>query len=122
MNLSPSWTTYLSERGHEAIHWSQVGDPRAPDRALLDWARASGHVVFTNDLDFGVLLAIAGATGPSVFQVRALDLTPDRIGPAVVRVLEEHADVLTQGALVTLDEHAARVRILPIQRTSSAGP
>jgi predicted nuclease of predicted toxin-antitoxin system len=59
--------------------------------------------VFTNDLDFGLLLATAGAAGPSVLQVRTLDLTPDGIGAELVHVLRDHEDVLRSGALVTLD-------------------
>lgn len=117
MNLSPLWATFLVDQGFEAVHWSTVGDARAADLVLLAWARDTEHVVFTNDLDFGVLLAMAGAAGPSVLQVRTLDLTPDAIGSAVVRVLHAHEDVLRRGALVTLDARTARVRILPIQQT-----
>lgn len=57
MNLSPAWVGFLEAQGFVAVHWSDVGDPRAPDRALMSWAREHGHVVFTHDLDFSVLLA-----------------------------------------------------------------
>lgn len=116
MNLSPVWATFLVGHGFEAVHRSAVGDPRAPDSAILEWARAASHVVFTNDLDFGVLLAIAGAVGPSVLQVRTLDLTPQGVGEHVVRVLRDHAELLASGALVTVDARTSRVRILPIQQ------
>jgi len=33
MNLSPGWIPLLLAAGHEALHWSEVGDPRAPDTA-----------------------------------------------------------------------------------------
>jgi uncharacterized protein DUF5615 len=35
MNLSPLWVEQLSRAGFEAVHWSNVGDPRAPDRTLM---------------------------------------------------------------------------------------
>ena len=70
MNLTPAWVDYLSASGIEAQHWSTIGSPRAPDEEVLEWARSRDWVVFTNDLDFGALLAKAGALGPSVFQVR----------------------------------------------------
>ncbi len=45
----------------------------------MDWARPSGYVVFTHDLDFGALLAASHAGGPSVIQVRAQDVLPDHL-------------------------------------------
>lgn len=35
MNLSPEWVAYLNDQGWEAGHWSQLGDPTAPDREIL---------------------------------------------------------------------------------------
>ncbi len=43
----------LATKGIEAVHWTAVGDPRAPDDELLRYAREYGYVVFTHDLDFG---------------------------------------------------------------------
>jgi predicted nuclease of predicted toxin-antitoxin system len=53
MNLSPDWVGAFSKRGIAAVHWSSIGDPRAEDQVLMDWARANTYVVFTHDLDFG---------------------------------------------------------------------
>jgi predicted nuclease of predicted toxin-antitoxin system len=114
MNLSPRWVEVLERHGHEALHWSSIGDPRATDRRIMDWARNNGFVVFTHDLDFGVILAVTQASGPSVVQVRAQDVTPDHLGDLVLSALERHADVIEAGALIVLDEARARLRILPI--------
>ena len=35
MNLSTEWIPLLRAAGHEAVHWSEVGDPRAPDGDLM---------------------------------------------------------------------------------------
>ena len=56
----------LATKGIEAVHWTAVGDPRAPDDELLRYAREHGYVVFTHDLDFGALLALTRAHSPSV--------------------------------------------------------
>jgi hypothetical protein len=64
MNLSPDWVDELSKHGWAAAHWSAIGDPRATDREIMDWARVNSHVVFTHDLDFGTMLALTHATGP----------------------------------------------------------
>jgi predicted nuclease of predicted toxin-antitoxin system len=50
MNLSPDWVSALVANGFDATHWSTVGDPRADDSVIMDWARANNYVVFTHDL------------------------------------------------------------------------
>ncbi len=115
MNLSPDWVPVLQINGWPAIHWSAVGDPRATDRSIMDWAVAHNHVVFTHDLDFGTTLALTHATGPSVLQVRARDVLPDHLSPIVIAALRQHNDDLQAGALVVVDEATSRVRILPFQ-------
>jgi len=118
MNLTPEWIPFLQAGGVEAVHGASVGDFGAKDEVLMRWAAEQGYVVFTNDLDFGALLATGGTDGPSVIQVRALDLVPESIGDAVLGVLRAHADVLASGALVTLDNARTRIRVLPIRRGS----
>lgn len=117
MNLSPAWVQFLGAAGIQTVHWSGVGDPRAKDSTLVDWGRKNGAVIFTHDLDFSALVAITKAKGPSVVIVRTQDVLPDAIGAEVVRVLRAHEAALEKGAIVTLDELAARVRILPIEKT-----
>lgn len=66
MNLSPEWVNVLACHHLPAVHWLKVGDPRATDREIMDWARANEYTVFTHDLDFGMLLALTQAGKPSV--------------------------------------------------------
>lgn len=114
MNLSPVWVTALREEGWEAVHWSEVGDPRAPDDVILGYARDLGWTVFTNDLDFGALLAHVRTGKPSVFQLRAQALTPGALGLLVFDTLRRFAGELDRGALITVDERRQRVRLLPL--------
>jgi predicted nuclease of predicted toxin-antitoxin system len=93
---------------------SEIGNPRAEDREILAWARDHGFIVFTHDLDFGHLLALTHAAGPSVMQVRSEDVLPVSIGPIVLRALNQHQDLLRAGALVVIEPADFRVRILPI--------
>lgn len=115
MNLSPLWVEAFEERGFEAIHWSQVGDPGAPDHEIMEWARKRRYLVFTHDLDFSQLLALTQAKGPSVVQLRSQSVLPDRAGPLVFAALHQHAELLEQGALVVIDTATSRARILPIR-------
>ena len=116
MNLSPTWVRFLEENGFGAVHWSTTGDPTATDAVVMAWARDRGFVVVTHDLDFSALLASTEAAGPSVIQVRTQDVLPDAIGSDVVRVLRDHHAALEQGAIISVDELASRVRVLPIRR------
>jgi predicted nuclease of predicted toxin-antitoxin system len=70
--------------------------------------------VFTHDLDFGSILAITHARGPSVIQARVEDPTPVAIGAVVVSTVVDHAALLRRGALITIDPDRLRTRILPI--------
>jgi predicted nuclease of predicted toxin-antitoxin system len=47
MNLSPRWVEVFMAAGFAAVHWSAIGDPRATDRAILQWAQSNEHIVFT---------------------------------------------------------------------------
>ena len=115
MNLSPDWVAVLAQAGWEAVHWSSIGNPRAVDSEIMAWAKTHGRVVFTHDLDFGTVLALTQAEGPSVMQVRTQDVTPSAIGKLVVNALRQFQAQLEKGALIVLDEAQVRARILPLK-------
>jgi predicted nuclease of predicted toxin-antitoxin system len=116
MNLPPSWCELFHHHGHETSHWSRSGDPKATDRAIMEFALASGFVVVTHDLDFGALLAATGARGPSVVLVRAGDVSDPNLTASILDALLACADELAVGAIVTVDETSHRVRVLPLAR------
>ncbi len=94
----------------------------ASDSELLRWAREKGYVVFTHDLDFGLLLSMTQEAGPSVVQVRTQDVTPEAIGSVVIAALAEHADSIDRGALLSIQGQDARVRVLPIRGSRDNEP
>jgi predicted nuclease of predicted toxin-antitoxin system len=114
MNLSPALCDVLARHGHDALHWSSVGNPRASDAEIMTWARAHGCVVLTHDLDFGTLLALTKARGPSVIQVRTQDVTPQHLELLLIPLLKDVQQTLEAGALVTVDEGRSRIRVLPL--------
>lgn len=73
MNLSPLWIDTFNKNGIKAIHWSEIGDSRAKDREIMSWARESGYIVFTHDLNFGHLLAGSEVKKEWVRRLRALE-------------------------------------------------
>ena len=118
MNLSPDWVAAFAAENIESVHWRTVGDPRAEDTQIMEYARANDYIVLTHDLDFGTLLALTQAESPSVVQVRAQNILPSHLANTVVAVLRTNEESLEQGALIVVDEGRARVRILPLQRWS----
>ena len=114
MNLPTAWCDSFRARGHEVIHWSGTGNPRATDQEIMNYASANGYAVVTYDLDFGALLAATHARGPSVILIRARDVTAATVEALVVAALNACADELVQGAIVTVEEAGNRVRALPL--------
>ena len=116
MNLSPRWIDRLERHGFEAVHWSTIGAPTAPDVEILTWANQRNFVLITNDLDFSAILAASGWTTPSVVQIRSQDLLGDEAVALVIRALEAHCEEIERGALLSIDETGTRVRLLPLKR------
>jgi predicted nuclease of predicted toxin-antitoxin system len=115
MNLSPDWEPWFKANGIDARHWSQVGNHRASDTEIMDWARVHACVILTHDLDFGTILALTRSRGPSVVQLRTQDILPDRSGQLVLNVIRQFQSQFVRGALVTVDAANARVRVLPVR-------
>jgi predicted nuclease of predicted toxin-antitoxin system len=112
--LSPQWVERLKANGHQAIHWTHVGDPHASDEEIMRWAAEHDYIVFTHDLDFTAILALSQAGRPSVVQLRGRRVLPDQIGLQVISAFKQYADDLNAGALVVVDPQRSRVRILPL--------
>jgi predicted nuclease of predicted toxin-antitoxin system len=114
MNLSVEWVPFLAAGGCDAVHWSNVGDPRAEDHEVMAWALAQGRMVFTHDLDFGTMLALNHAAGPSVLQIRGRMVLPEDVGSPVFAALRQYEAELLAGALVVVEIGRSRVRVLPL--------
>lgn len=114
MNLSPDWIAVFEQQGWSAIHWSTIGKPTADDTTLMQWALVHGYIVFTHDLDFGAILAATQATAPSVIQLRAQAILPDKFANTVIAAIQQFEPLLLQGALVVIDPNKSRVRVLPL--------
>ena len=115
MNLSPAWVPFLANQGIDALHWSNVGAATASDTEILAYAASHAFVIFTHDLDFGILLAVRKQRGPSIIQIRTQDVLPDALGPLLLRTLGACRDHLESGAIVTVEPGQSRIRMLPIR-------
>jgi predicted nuclease of predicted toxin-antitoxin system len=89
---------------------------RATDREVLAHALTRHQVVLTFDLDFGEILAAAGARAPSVVIFRLSDQRPAAVNRRLASVLSKCSSELETGALVLVEEDRYRLRKLPIGR------
>jgi predicted nuclease of predicted toxin-antitoxin system len=114
VNLSPDWLAEFSNRDIEAVHWSQIGDIRATNETIMQFAHENDYIVFTHDLDFGTILAVTNAVSPSVIQIRVQDVSPQSLAPRFFTAVTQFQVELNSGALIIIDARKDRVRILPL--------
>jgi predicted nuclease of predicted toxin-antitoxin system len=106
----------LREAGVDAIHVGDIGMASASDDAIIERARAEGWVVVTLDADFHMLIALSGASQPSVVRIRIEGLRADPLSALLVCVLAQCCGDLDAGALVSVQADGIRVHRLPIVR------
>jgi len=117
VNLSPEWVPVLSEAGFEAVHWSEIGDPSASDREIMDWAVAENSAVFSHDLDFSSMLALTHTGRTSLVQLRGPKVLPEQIAEPLVESLRRFRADLESGALLLIEPGQSRVRVLPLSQS-----
>jgi predicted nuclease of predicted toxin-antitoxin system len=78
------------------------------------YAIKNNYTIFTNDLDFGAILASSHTQTPSVIQVRTQDLMPHSLGKTILELLSQFEENLIEGALITLDKQRMKIRVLPL--------
>jgi predicted nuclease of predicted toxin-antitoxin system len=113
-NLPPSLVGRLAASGIIAVHVGGLGLGDAPDDVIVEHARARGDVLVTHDLDFSRILAASGQTTPSVIVLRLRQPTPTTLAQAIKNALTRASDDLRLGAIVTVEDSAIRVRMLPV--------
>ena len=89
---------------------------RLPDDQIVSKAQAEGRAIITHDLDVGRTVALSGDTVPGIVTLRLINMTPARMNGALRAVLDDAAQSLEGGALVTVTDVGIRVRTLPIDR------
>jgi predicted nuclease of predicted toxin-antitoxin system len=120
MGIAPSAAAALRLLGHDAEHLEGRRESRLADREIVCAAREERRIVVTHDLDFTDLLALSGATSPSVITFRLRSMRPDRVLARLVAVLAAQRDDLEAGAIVSVSEAFTRVRRLPITMSPGA--
>lgn len=114
MGIARDVLAALRALGHEADHLSELGLHRLPDDGILQKAGTETRIILAHDLDFGRLLALSGASGPSVITFRLADMRPQNVEKRLLDVLDSYESELEQGAAITVTDGNVRCRTLPI--------
>lgn len=75
MNLSPIWVGYLAAHNFEAVHWSEIGDPKADDSVIMDFVGdmlIQALVDHASSLARGALITLE----PNSLRARILPIIP----------------------------------------------
>jgi predicted nuclease of predicted toxin-antitoxin system len=104
----------LREAGVETIHVGDIGYATADDADIIEFAWQGGFVIVTLDADFHALLALSGATGPSVIRIRMEGLHSEALTSLLRTILQLWGKELESGAVVTAQEERLRIRRLPL--------
>lgn len=115
-SLQQDLARILTEAGHDAVHVADLGLCGATDNEVLARASTDARIVVTADTDFGTLLALTGAPGPSVILLRRPGRRATDRARTVLTVLVLVDEQLSHGAVVTVEQTRLRVRELPIKR------
>ena len=115
MGIAQSTGQNLKSKGYDVVHLSEQGLERLPDDRIVAKAQDEERAIVTQDLDFGRIVALSGHSVPSIVTLRLSNMTPARVNIALQAALEDAAQSLEDGALVTVTDRGIRIRTLPIE-------
>jgi predicted nuclease of predicted toxin-antitoxin system len=114
-NLSAAAAEVLRFGGMDVVHAHEVGLASADDSDILEWCREEERIVITLDADFHALLALSGATTPSVVRIRIEGLRDQALAGLIRHVVNSKAVDLARGCAVTVTPTSIRVHRLPFK-------
>jgi len=116
MGLGHSTVLFLRKRGYDVVHLREQELQRLPDEQIVQKAIREERTILTHDLDFGRLMALSRGQTPSVITFRLDDMKPANVNHYLGETLARFAEVLEQGALISVNEQIIRMRRLPVDR------
>lgn len=102
----------LVASGHDATHVRALGMQGAIDDVFAH-AADEQRVLVTTDTDFGAILALSGASIPSVLLLRGVGDTVDERVDAITQALTFVEHDLASGAIVVIESDRVRLRSYP---------
>ena len=106
--------TQLRDLGYECTHVGEIGMWNAANDEILALASGRHATVVTLDADFHAILAVSGASGPSVIRFRMQGLGTQETVELLQDVLARFEGDLKRGCLVTVKARKTTCHKLPI--------
>jgi predicted nuclease of predicted toxin-antitoxin system len=114
MPLSTALTSWLTKRGHEAVHAQDLKLERASDKEILDIAIQMNSIIITADLDYPRMLANAKEECPGLILLRGGNYSNQEVIDRLKRVLEIVPAEDIKNSIIVIDKDRIRRRSLPI--------
>ncbi|MGA9626128.1 MAG: DUF5615 family PIN-like protein [Bryobacteraceae bacterium] len=100
--------------GYECIHLGEIGMSKAADEEILAFSLEKNAIVVTLDADLHTILALSGASGPSVIRLRLQGLGALDVAQLVQNVLAGFEADLKRGSLITVKARKTTCHRLPV--------
>ncbi|MFQ5676422.1 MAG: DUF5615 family PIN-like protein [bacterium] len=114
IHISPLTIHQLNQAGYHVTRITDFLPPNASDDEIVELAQNKKAVIITQDLDFSAIIAQGGERTPSVISLRVGDARPQFISQLLLKVLPKIEKDLSDGAIVSLDDHNLHIRKLPV--------
>ena len=114
IHIRPATVQHLNSLGHEVIRSSDILPEEAPDLEIIERAVASNRVILTEDLDFSDIIALSGATRPSLITLRLTDASAGNVNRIIAAALPALEGLVAAGILATVEDERVRIRELPV--------
>lgn len=119
--LPRSATSLLGQARIDSIHVADIRLSSAEDMEILEQARNLDRIIVTLDADFHSLLALTGATCPSVIRIRIEKLRAQALTHLLIDIIRECQTDLEQGAALSVELNPIRIRRLPLTVITTSG-
>lgn len=106
----------LRSDGFDCTHVAEIGMSRSTDEEILAFSLGKKAVVVTLDADFHTILAVSGASGPSVIRIRLQGLGAVEVAALVRKVLADFEGDLRRGSLLMVKARKTMCHRLPVGR------
>ena len=88
---------------------------KATDELIIEQARRDSWIILTQDLDFSRMIAVGGASTPSLISLRLKSSRIEYVNSLLSRVLPDLEAEGLEAAIITIEDTTIRRRSLPIR-------
>ena len=115
MPLSPALARWLIDKGHNAVHASDIGLAKASDAEILGRAKQEVRTVITVDLDYSRLLVLTRVAEPSLILFRSGNWSESDVIARMHELLQSLSETDIEQSILIVDRQRVRRRRLPLR-------